>query len=233
VSKKPIYLLAGGNWRHPGAMVPLIETVLAETGTSRPTVAHVGAANGDSRMFQVAMKGLLAKGGMGKLVPVKLAHEKADRGAAVKAIGAADAVFIAGGDVEEGMRWINRHRMGPALHEAYARGAVVFGISAGSIMLGTHWVRWRDPDDDGSAELFDCLGLARVICDTHAEADGWAELDAAMRLAPADTRGFGIPTGGALRVGPRGGVDALVTAVTRRARSGRGVEADGDLLPVA
>jgi peptidase E len=231
VSRKSIYLLAGGNWSRPGALVPLLSSVLAEAGKPRPSVAYIGAANGDSRMFLGVMRRLIGKAGAGSVVPVKLAHARADRAAAVATLRAADVVHVAGGDVEEGMRWLERHELGPALREAYERGAVFFGVSAGSIMLGSRWVRWRNPDDDDSAELFDCLGLAPLVCDTHAEEDGWVELAAAVKLLPAASPGYGIPTGGILRVGPRGGLEALVTPVAVYARDGSRVEQTGELRP--
>ena len=45
-------------------------------------------------------------------------------------------------------------------------------------MLARRWVRWTDPHNDDSAELFPCLGFAPVFCDTHGEGDGWGELRA-------------------------------------------------------
>jgi hypothetical protein len=75
-----------------------------------------------------------------------------------------------------------------------------FGISAGSIMLARQWVRWADPKDDDSAELFPCLGFASVLCDTHGEAEGWTELTALLALSPVGTTGYGIVSGSALFV---------------------------------
>ena len=64
----------------------------------------------------------------------------------------------------------------------YKQGKPFFGISAGSIMLAQEWIRWRDPEDDTTAEIFPCLGIAPVICDTHGEEDGWEELQALIAL---------------------------------------------------
>ncbi len=63
------------------------------------------------------------------------------------------------------------------LRELAEQGKPFIGLSAGSIMLARSWVRWPDSDEEGSAEVFPCLGVAPVYCDTHDEEAGWEELD--------------------------------------------------------
>ena len=116
----------------------------------------------------------------------------------------AHAVFLAGGDVDAGMQVLTDGGLVPLLHDAHERGAVFFGMSAGSIMMGRSWVRWSDPADDRSAVLFPCLGIAPVTVDTHAEADDWEELRIAVRLMGPGGIGYGIPGGGTLVVMPDG-----------------------------
>jgi len=219
---KPLFLLAGGPVSKPGGMKSLLRDVLAATGREKPIVAHIGVANGDNRTFCLFTAALLKKAGAGAVTPVKLAREQADAVKAKAVLKAADAVFISGGDVEEGMRWLNHYRLGAFLRGLQRSGVLFFGISAGSIMLGTQWVRWRDPKDDATAELFPCLGLAPILCDTHAEQDGWEELKVAVALLGEKGRGYGIPAGGAIRAGGDGVLTALVKpAICFENRSGR------------
>ncbi len=75
-------------------------------------------------------------------------------------------------------------------------------------MLAKAWVRWVDPRFDASAELFPCLGLAQVYCDTHDEEDGWEELQVLARLAPEGSVCYGIPSGAALVSYPDASVQA-------------------------
>jgi peptidase E len=216
---KPVYLLAGGNWRQPGSMLPLLQQVVAEAGKPQPRVAYLGTANGDSSAFYWGMSALLKK--TGALVErVKLAQAKANVALAKKQLQAADVIFVSGGDVDEGMRWLQQHGLVGFLQELQKSGTLFFGISAGSIMLGTQWVRWRDPKDDATAELFDCLGIAPILCDTHAEGDGWEELKMAVSLRTSKHPGYGIPTGGALRVSAAGRVHALAVPAVRYLRQG-------------
>jgi hypothetical protein len=63
-------------------------------------------------------------------------------------------------------------------------------------MLGARWVRWDVPDDDNTAELFDCLGIIPVTFDTHAEDEDWIELKTVLRLSGDGSRGYGLPRGG-------------------------------------
>jgi hypothetical protein len=125
----------------------------------------------------------------------------ADAEDALRVLSRADAVFVSGGDVAEGMD-VLRARKGviACLRERFDSGIPFMGLSAGSIMLSRGWVRWAE-EDAGQDMLFECLGFAPIYCDVHGEGDGWDELKALLRLLPAATVGYAIPSGGALRVG--------------------------------
>ena len=57
-------------------------------------------------------------------------------------------------------------------------------------MLARRWIGWEDDDDDASASLFPCLGIAPVSCDTHGEEEDWDELRALLRLCPDGEVGY-------------------------------------------
>ena len=114
----------------------------------------------------------------------------------------------------------------------YAEGKPFFGVSAGSIMLGREWVRWSDPDNAASAELFTCLGIAPVICDTHSEDDDFEELQAALQLEKEGTEGYGIVSGTAIKVYPGGKVEALGGHSFHYVHRGDKVERIADLAPI-
>lgn len=230
--RAPLYLIAGG----PGSLKvrgpdPLIKAVIERTGVLRPKVAYVGAASGDNGAFRLMIGGMLKKAGAGKVALAPLCGKKADADEARRVMSESDLIFFSGGDVEEGMRVVSGHRLEPFLRGLLRAGKPFFGASAGSIMLAGTWVRWRDPHDDASAELFPCLGFAPVLCDTHGEGDDWAELKAALRLRPAGAKAYGIVSGSALIVEPDGSLAAAGGPVHVFKKRGSGVAPLPDLEP--
>jgi peptidase E len=230
--RKPVFLLAGGRaFRERKQPDPLIQRVFGESGVRNPTVAYIGAASGDDERFFSFITRTLMEAGAGKIIHAVLASPNADVKQARKIINAADAVYISGGDVEKGMQVLREKGAIDFLTELYKNGKLFFGLSAGSIMLAQEWVRWRDPDDDSTAELFHCLGFAPVLCDMHAEEDGWPELKAALMFKPEGSVGYGIVGGAGLIVYPDGRVEASGDAVHRFFRNKDGVERMPDLEP--
>ena len=94
--------------------------------------------------------------------PDPLLPDGADLKRAQKILESADIIFISGGDVAAGMEVLKEKNMVGFLTGLYRQGKPFWGISAGAIMLADRWVRWTDPDDDASAELFPCLGFAGI-----------------------------------------------------------------------
>jgi len=210
-------------------MAPILKAVFADIGVASPTVAYVGAANGDSPEFFECMAGILKKTRRCRMLHAVTVPHDADVKKAVDIIKAADAVFVSGGDVEAGVEVLNEKGITHIFAELYSQGRLVFGVSAGSIMLAREWVRWADPDDDSTAELFPCLGLAPLICDTHGEGDDWEELKAAVALGPADSPSYGIMSGSCLKVYPGGRVEAMAGPVSVYVRRGKAVVKQADL----
>jgi peptidase E len=208
-SKKPVFLLAGGRRSGGKTPDPIIQSVLKEIGKASPPIAYIGAANQDDKRFFQFMKDAFLAAGAGKIEHALISPKKADLKKAQELLNSAEAIFISGGDVELGMQTLEEKNMADFLRELYDQGKFFFGLSAGSIMLASRWVRWRNPEDDTTAELFSCLGIAPVICDTHAEGDDWEELKAALGLEKDTSEGFGIATGTALKIYPGGKTEAL------------------------
>jgi dipeptidase E len=191
----------------------LIQAVFRECGVASPVVAYVGTAHGDDRGFFGFMAKYLFEAGAAEVNHALICPEKADLKKAQETLSSADMVYVGGGDVDEGIRILEKKNMVGYLRGLYENGKLFFGVSAGAIMLAKKWVRWRNPDDDSTAELFPCLGVASIICDTHSEQDGWEELKMALKLAEEGEKGYGIVSGTALKVYPAGEVQAIGGAV--------------------
>jgi hypothetical protein len=218
----PVLLLAGGPGSRRDAYGPLILEVLRLSGKPSPLVAYLGAATDDDPRFSGWMKDLVTSAGPCAFRLAPVAGRRAAGGAARQIIEAADVVFAGGGDVDLGLRRLLERDLAGVLRKKHGGGAPFLGISAGAILLCREWIRWTDPDDDGSAQRFECLGLAPVLCDCHGEDDGWAELRALLRLAGGRSLGYGLRSGSGIRVGPDGCVETACGEVDRfQVRNGR------------
>jgi cyanophycinase-like exopeptidase len=228
---KPVYLLAGGRPRNPQTFNPLFQEVFKSSDVKSPTIAYVGAASDENKAFFLMMAAMLKGVGSGKIKMAALASAKADINKAQDILESADIVYISGGDVEHGMRIVQEKKIADFLIGLYKQGKPFFGVSAGSIMLAKEWIRWRNPDDDNTAEVFPCLGIAAVICDTHGEAEGWEELQALLALEKDNSIGYGIVSGTAMKVFPDGKIEALGGAVHQYAKLNGTVKRLDDILP--
>jgi peptidase E len=197
-----VYLLAGNSHARSGHPDPAMQAFFREVGKPKPRVAYIGTASGDDRAFFEAMRACLQASGAGEVELAPLCGAAKDAVAARCVLSRADAVFVSGGDVAEGMDVLRSLKgMTACLRERFASGVPFMGLSAGSIMLACGWVRWAGEDEAAEqGTLFDCLAFAPVYCDVHGEADGWAELKALLRLLPDQAVGYAIPSGCALRV---------------------------------
>jgi len=230
---KPVFLLAGGR-RGPSLKPdPLLQAVFRGYGIPSPTIAYSGTASGDDKSFFSFIAASFIDAGADKVTHALIAPDGADIKKARAILKSADIVFVSGGDVEAGIEILQEKDMIGFLTELYQQGKPFFGISAGAIMLAKRWVRWRDPDDDNSAELFPCLDFAPIICDTHDEQGGWEELQAALMLEKEGVRGYGLASGSAIKVFPDGRVEGLGGTVYQYLRRRDRVERIDDILPTS
>lgn len=229
--RQPIYLIAGGRSANRDTTSYLLKQVLRESPVPKPDIAYVGSANGDSEGFFGGIAAQFKEFGSGRVDRVLTSAPDANLTEAKRMLKQADLIFMSGGDVEAGMSTLERCRLTRLIKDLYDQGKVLFGISAGTIMLAKEWIRWRDPDDDATAETFPCLNIAPVLCDTHGEQDGWGELKALLGLKETGTIGYGIVSGAALKVRPDGAVEALGGPVDRYKRTKVGVRKISALEP--
>ena len=216
---KPTWLLAGGPGSSRKHLVELLARALSDSGLDSPAVAYLGSASEDDPGFFRRMGDLLQAAGAGSVTLAPTVGKRVRIGATQTLLKNADVIFVSGGDVEAGMAVLENHDLITFLHGLHAAGKTFIGLSAGSIMLAKGWVRWRDHQDDSTAELFPCLGIAPVYCDTHAESDDWEELHALMKLLPAGQTGYGIPSPSALRTIPGKPVDCVGPGIVTFTRS--------------
>jgi peptidase E len=228
---KPIYLLAGGAGSRRFSRDPVLSRAIESCGVKEPTIAYIGAASGDNKAFFKMISVFMHRAGAGEVALAPLVGKRVKIEKTRETLESADMIFVSGGDVEEGMAALAEHDMLPFLRGLHAGGKPFAGLSAGSIMLAKEWIVWDDPDDDSTASLFPCMGLARVYCDTHGEDEEWEELRALLRLVPEGMSGYGITSGAGLVVRPGGALEALGGPVHCFAKIGGRVVREPDLAP--
>lgn len=177
-----------------------IDRIVAYTGPGAPRAAYLGASNGDDPdfygLFVAAMEGI----GPAECRLVRARPSDEDRAF----LDRADVVLLAGGDVERGWRAFEASGLRAAVERRYHAGAVLIGVSAGAVQLGTAgWPR-RNP---GAA--FPTWGLAPFVVDAHAEDEDWAALRSVVRARGEGARGMGIPRGAGLLCHPDRTVEAV------------------------
>ena len=199
-SVRPIHLLADSQllfWSDRGR--PFLERVL-EGLPPIPRAAYLGASNGDDPSFFDLFTGAMEMVGVAECRMIPAAPSAEDRAFLVTA----DLVLLAGGDVERGWRAFEASGLREAVERRYHAGAVLIGVSAGAVQLGT--AGWPAGEPDAA---FGTWGLAPFVVDAHAEDEDWASLRAVVGARGEGTRGFGIPAGGGLVYHPDGSVEAV------------------------
>jgi peptidase E len=230
---QPFYLLAGGRGRTILTTMSYVRKIINDIGKKKPVIAFVGAASlKDNWLIYVIISAFIKAGCKCRMQRVVIAPSNANLQKARETLNKADAVLISGGDVEAGMQVLREKKMVEFFQDLAKQGKPFIGISAGTIMMSREWVRWRDPKDDATVELFPCLGLVPIICDTHCEIDDWAELKTALQLEKTGVTGYGITSGACLKAYPDGRMEAEAGSVERYIRRDGIIERQPDLLPV-
>ena len=220
----PVYLLAGGMGSGRSTYAKVLKQIYAQAGKDKPRIAYIAAASNDNRGFFYFISTFLKHAGACDLKLAPLAGAKADPRKARAVIESADLVCLSGGDVELGMKLLAGGGVIDLLEKRFAEGTPFFGLSAGAIMLCRQWVAWRDPKDDTTAGLFDCLGFADLCCDMHDESCDWEDLRMLLQLSGEGATGYGIRAGGAIRVDPDGKVEVISGKIDKLVQRGGGAQ---------
>jgi hypothetical protein len=207
---KPIFLLADSQllfWRDEEGnrfldrARALIEADLEEGRPIR--AAYLGASNGDAPEFFDLFVGAMGEIGIRdcRHVPARPSPED------LAFLDQADLILLAGGDVRRGWTAFEESGVKDKLTERYYAGAVLIGVSAGSVQLGL-----KGSDEEGS-QTFDTLRLVPFVVDAHDE-PSWTRLLRLVPKAGEHARGFGIPSGGGALYHPDYSVEPVRNPLT-------------------
>jgi cyanophycinase len=193
---QPLYLLADSQllfWKLQDRL--LLETAL--DGLARDTslsAAYIGASNGDRPEFYGIFEAAVDAIGITNRRMVDSSFGPDDRAFLERA----QLIVLAGGDVRLGWNTFETTGMKDAVLDRYAKGAVLVGISAGAVQLGSYGI--VEIPESRATELIDVFRLVPVVIDTHDERAEWARLSRTIHLLEGAATGLGIPSGGGVIV---------------------------------
>ena len=186
---KPIYLFADSRllFQKRGDASLFLDDVVGNTGAIHPSVAYIGASNGDNPsfyhdLFLPAFKATHA--GELKMVPSRPTPEER------LFLERAEIILLAGGSVEVGWRAFEENGFLSLIRHRYFAGATLLGVSAGAVQVGCGGLT-----DDESAFL-PTFGFLPLSVGVHEERENWKSLRRAIALQELPVHAIGIPSGG-------------------------------------
>ena len=189
---KPIYLFADSQllfWKDDDRL--FLDSVRNLIERAQPKAAYLGASNGDDpafySLFQGAMEGIGVR-------DCCMIHSRLSEGEA-SFLNEADLILLAGGDVERGWEAFKQNGVREVIVKRYLEGAVLMGISAGSVQLGL--CGWPAGELTENL-LFDTFRLVPFIVDAHDDKNAWQNLRQAVKFCSGAVKGIGLPAGGGL-----------------------------------
>lgn len=159
--------MGGGGFSQTGFVTGLDRYVLDLSGKERPKVCFIPTASGDAEGY--IWKFYEAFQSAGCDVTHLLLFNREEDEEMVERIASADVIHVGGGNTANMFSIWNLHGVGEHLHEAYQRGAVMSGVSAG----GMCWFEAGLTDSFGpSMKYFEsCMGLLQGAFCPHFDSE--------------------------------------------------------------
>jgi cyanophycinase len=193
---QPLYLLADSQllfWKRQDRL--LLEAALNGLARDAPlSAAYIGASNGDRPEFYGIFEAAVEAIGITDRRMIDSSFGPDDRAFLERA----QLVVLAGGDVRLGWNTFATTGMKDAVLDRYAQGAVLVGISAGAVQLGSHGI--VEIPESRTTGLIDVFRLVPAVIDTHDERAEWARLSRTIHSLEGAATGLGIPSGGGVIV---------------------------------
>ena len=127
-----IFLIAGGPKSKNTKAI--LAGALALIKKKAPSVAYIGTASSDNKEFFLMLRQIIMAAGAGNVSLVPIVR-RFDPDKSRDILLSSDVVFISGGDVDIGMKYLRKRKLIPLFRQLYDRGKLFCGISAGAIML--------------------------------------------------------------------------------------------------
>ncbi len=203
---KPIFLLADSQLLfYQEGSVDFLQRIKQLLEHSCPKAAYLGASNDNEPAFFELFQAAMAKIGITDCRFV-IEFSQEDK----RYLEQADVIFFAGGDTEKGWQVFQQHKLQELIGKCYLGGAILMGLSAGAVQLGT--TAWTGQDKD--LRCFTTFQFVPYIIGVH-EDQQWSNLQQVLaKQANTYAKAIGIPKGGGLVVYPDLSIEAIRYAVT-------------------
>ena len=170
----------------PPLTLDLIDAeIIRLTNKKNPKILYVPTAGGDDLNYCEFFKGIY-EGKLGcKLDILFLVREKPTENEIREKVFSSDIVYIEGGDISRLIEYFKRFSMNKILNEAYEKGIVLAGKSAGALCWGRYYFESENTEDfriDGFSDYIEieCLKFLELIICPHYNLEGYSEKLEAM-----------------------------------------------------
>jgi cyanophycinase len=193
---QPLYLLADSQllfWKRHDRL--LLEAAIEGLARGeRLSASYIGASNGDRPEFYELFEAAMEDIGITDRRMIHSSFGPDDRAFLARS----QLIVLAGGDVRLGWTTFEKTGMKDVILDRYIHGAVLVGVSAGAVQLGTYGI--LETSESAATELLDVFKLVPLIIDTHDERADWARLSRTIQSLEGAATGLGIPSGGGVIV---------------------------------
>ena len=162
---KKIVAIGGGEIGRPGFPIETTEIdkeIIKLTSKKNPKVLFIPTASSDSESYYKIVKKYFGDKLGCKTDVLYLIKEKITKKEIKKKILDADIIYVGGGDTLKMMKIWKKNGIDKILKEAYKKGVVLSGLSAGSIC----WFKWGNSDSkrftNPKAKLIKISGLGLI-----------------------------------------------------------------------
>lgn len=160
----------GKEYQTPVETTHIDSSVVRLTQKVHPKVLYVGTASHDNTLYmETVRKQYVEQLGCSSLEPLNLETEDLSYNDILKKVMDTDIIYVGGGDTTHMLKIWRKKRFDEILHQAYQKGVVLSGVSAGAIC----WFDWYDNMDDvqtiDELDFVKGLSLIKGFCVPHYE----------------------------------------------------------------
>lgn len=159
--------------------------IIKLSNKKNPRVLYVPTAGGDDLNYCEFFKGIYEVKFGCKLDILFLVRETPTEDEIRQKVFSSDIIYVEGGSVSRLMSCFKKYKIDKMIEEAYKRGIVIAGKSAGALCWGKYYFEDDDTNDFKTQDLNDymeveCLKLLNFIICPHYNLEGYSEKMEAM-----------------------------------------------------